>query len=1124
MPHRVRGAVDHLVLLCAAAVCSLVLVAPVLDAQATGKLEGTVTDQAGSPIASAQVLMVGTAFGALTNAQGYYFINNVPVGSYTLRVQFIGYAPTELRGVRVLGGQTVTADARMQPSAVVITGITIEEAQNPIVPRDQVTSKTIVSGDKIAKLPANNVREVITLEPGVVESDNVRGVSIRGGRPGEAGIYIEGVLVRNSQRGRTELDLGTNAVEEASVTTGALGAQFSDAQSGVVNFVTRAGGTAYQGAFSFETDDVGFDPWRNVGYNQFEGSFGGPVPGVSGLSFFLSGTLNGQASWETQYNRDVDRPAYIASGVDTVVKQPVSFGDPLSDTVSVAIPRFVQYSGYCSTTPSGTTDLQQGVSSNYGVECQGLRLPNTAHSAARGNAKLQYTYGDGSRLSLTGLLGMRQKRDTGTTELFNPDAQQGELIQSRVAVLNWTQNLARSSERAMALDVRLSYQTDAVIGGPLTRQSELATRDPTGGFMLSPLDFLVDFDTKHDVTIAGETHSGVGFMDDVQIDCLLAGTAACQDLVPFLDRDDFGAAQPYRWNPYAVDQSGRFPLFTSGMDDNDELDVYLVRERRLQAYADFDWQADRFNRIKLGGEFHRYDTRRFWADMRVAQFMSVYHEKPERMGLYAEDRLDLGDVVLVGGVRYDRFDTKALFPIIPGRISTASGSIPLGADTVTFATFDPLNPTANLVQAPAHSVWSPRVQVSFPVTERSNFRLSYAHQVQQPDYDWIFRGKNTDISVSNPNQTYGRDLDWTKTIIFEFGVRHAFSRDMVLDVAAYNKDKTADVAGRLVKLPDPGQGGTLRDFRVFNNSDFGNVRGVDIKLDRRFSNLFSGSVAYTFQVAKNTGSDPLSYFRTTARVISALTGETAPPPQAILPTDDNRAHNIAGSLALTFPNNWRDGTLLGRVLENVGAFATFRFASGLPFTRIENSGEGIEQGQSPLEFTNVEPINTSSMPWIKNIDLRVTKSVAFRGLDATLFVESTNLLNFKNVINLFIETGDVVNTQHRDRFVSEQVANLETQASAAGFLETDVSGANYIDFVNNSCADWGGRNTAGSAASGPVDCVLLTRAEARFGNGDGRYTADEYSDAFTAWYNLENAPSRFYGPGRRVRIGFEVSF
>jgi hypothetical protein len=55
----------------------LALGAGTLLAQATGKIEGRVRDQVGAPIANAQVFVFGTAFNALTNPQGYYFINNV---------------------------------------------------------------------------------------------------------------------------------------------------------------------------------------------------------------------------------------------------------------------------------------------------------------------------------------------------------------------------------------------------------------------------------------------------------------------------------------------------------------------------------------------------------------------------------------------------------------------------------------------------------------------------------------------------------------------------------------------------------------------------------------------------------------------------------------------------------------------------------------------------------------------------------------------------------------------------------------------------------------------------------------------------------------------------------------
>ncbi len=232
MPHRVRGAFGRLGAAAFATVLASALFAGALAAQgSTGKIQGTVTDQAGVPIANAQVFIVGTSFGALTSDKGYYFINNVPAGAVTLRAQFIGYAPKEVTNVRVLSDQTATVDVKMTASAVQVKGVEIVAAVNPIVPRDQVSTRSTVTGDNFSRLPVQDAREVIRLEPGVVESNSGKGLSIRGGRPGEAAIYVDGVLVRNGQRGQTDLSLPTNAIEEASVTTGAVGAEFGEAQS-----------------------------------------------------------------------------------------------------------------------------------------------------------------------------------------------------------------------------------------------------------------------------------------------------------------------------------------------------------------------------------------------------------------------------------------------------------------------------------------------------------------------------------------------------------------------------------------------------------------------------------------------------------------------------------------------------------------------------------------------------------------------------------------------------------------------------------------------------------------------------------------------------------------------------
>src|SRR5205809_2748991 len=199
MTHRVRGAFGRFLALGYASAVALLIAASSLAAQqTTGKIEGSVTDQQGGPVASAQVTIVGTSFGALTNDKGYYFINNVPVGTYTVRARFIGYTAAEVPGVRVQGGFTLTVNVKLTPSAIAIGPVTVEAAANPIVPRDKVTSGSTVAGDFVHRLLIAHARQVLTFQPGVVESGTVAGVSIRGGRPGEANIYIDGAPVRST--------------------------------------------------------------------------------------------------------------------------------------------------------------------------------------------------------------------------------------------------------------------------------------------------------------------------------------------------------------------------------------------------------------------------------------------------------------------------------------------------------------------------------------------------------------------------------------------------------------------------------------------------------------------------------------------------------------------------------------------------------------------------------------------------------------------------------------------------------------------------------------------------------------------------------------------------------------
>ncbi len=1066
------------------AVAALGLWAPGLQAQGTtGKVEGTVVDPAGQPVNGAQVSVIGTSLGAVTDQKGYYFINNVPAGVLTLRAQFIGLQPAESRNVRILAGQTMTINFNLT-AAVQIGGISVVVEAAPIVPRDQVTSKPIVTGEAVSKLPTDDIRAALAIQPGVVETGRGDGLVVRGGRAGEAAVYVDGALVRSSQTGASELEVGTNALEEASITTGAFGAEFGDAQSGIISYVTRAGGSKMQGSVSYQSDEP-FGDAIKVGFNRWEGSLGGPLFG--NLTFFLSGTLEGQAASVLGKGAEAV-PTYTFGGLDTTVT--VAQGTR-GDSVRVDIPEFVQYSGVCD------------AAANDGFACQGRRRPYDWTTGLTANGKLQYTYGSGSRISASFLGSQDQNRNFPLgSNMFAPQRYTGNWAESRAYILNWTQQILRGTDRELSFDMNVSYQTDAQIAGALDRSYELSTRDPRFGVSLKPMKFLIDFDHFSDDT---GPDAITALKTDADFDKLVSNVRRnIGTRIPYLNRTELNNSQPYRMNPYAFGSS----FSNSGLDYSPN----LFNERRMTGRVNIDWQFDRYNRFKFGADGQTGRVNRFFGNSTIEQiFMEAYAENPKRYGAYGEDRLDLGDVVIVMGLRWDYFDTGALIPRVPGRIFTLPG-------------IDPAAPEDSMIPVQAHRKLSPRVQVSFPVTERTGFRLSYAHQVQTPDFGSILQGINNDIAFTNTNDIFSSDVDFGKSIQFEFGIRHAFSNDMVLDMAAFNKDKVSDLAVRTQPYFDPVEKRVV-NYNVLTNSDFGNVRGVDLSLVRRVGNYFNGSVAYTFQLARGTGSDPFSYLNTSARQTSAVTGERVDPPQAILPTDDNRIHNITGSLAASFPSDFAPGKWYGPILRNSGAYAKFRFQSGLPYTRIQNQGGGQRAPFSNFGLSAVaeEPINSSTMPWTKNFDLRVTKGVKLGFTDITVFGDFRNLFNFTNITRLFLETGDISNDEYRRKTIDNEINSLVAKAGSRviSIPSTDPKAKplTAID-LRPTCATY----PEGGTTTGPVNCVLLQRAEARFGNGDRIFDQTEYTQAFNAYYDLFRGTQTNLGAPRHIRIGVELNF
>ena len=1088
----------------------LVAGASALLAQAsTGKLEGKVRDQQGAPIANAQVIIVGSKFGAQTNADGYYFINNVPAGLVTLQASFIGYKTTRVTDVRVLSGQTVTADVTLESTPVQVDEITVVAAQNELVPRDAVTTKQSVEGDYADKLPVDRITNVLALQPGVVASASGDTLSIRGGRTDEASTYVDGVPTGAGNRGGgfvtgggNTVSIGTNGFEDASVTTGAASAAFGGAQSGVISISTRTGGSKFAGALGYESDGL-FGNSVSLGFNRVTASLGGPI--VSNLTFFISGALEGTQSNGALANAGVNRdnsPYFTVAGTDTTVAVPDTKNSTISDTTYVDVSEFAVYTGKCDETMSYAginikNSVNPDIANNYGQDCQGIRLPGAAASVYQLQGKLNYSFGTGSRIFLSGLASQAQGRNFTYANLYNPQQIFGNTGNNQVYTLGWTQNLAKSSARALALDVNLSYQQDEFIQSPLTRESEVSSRDPWGGFMITPLQYQFNFENFP--------------LNQELLDNFQQNKANSRRTPYDLENTaQYQLVDKWRNNAYGV-----LGFSEAGGPTGR---IILNQENRFIGAAALDWQVDRYNRLKIGGGFTNYDLKSYSSSLTSQAFSDFYMEKPVAYTGYAEDRLDLGDVVLVAGLRYDYYNSNAAHPTYCDSTGACQPTVRISSNPL----FDPNNVQASLDQIytddQSHNYLSPHIQVSFPVSERTNMRFSYAHQVQPPDFSLILGGINTDLAVTNTNHVYGSDLDFGKTITFEFGIRHAFSDDFVLDFSAYNRDAQSNQAGRLLTLYDPLKLQN-QDIRMMTNADFGNYRGFDLRLDKRIGSLFNGTLAYTFSDAKNTGSDPFTYINFGSRIINQIAGGNDPPPSAYLPTTYTRPHNLAGSFSVTFPNQWKSGSTAGAILQNVGIFATFRIASGTAYTRcpVESGNEAVLSTQvCAREFQG--DVNGSRLPTFRNTDLRVTKGFRFGGVDLTAYLDARNVFNFTNITTVFAESNGIENATRIQEVWSGDSAGFADEAIASNSYDRD-NGDMFLPAIN-ACGGW---STQDGKAAAP-NCVYLIRAEQRFGNGDGVYTLSEQRRASEANYYSGNSDANFTASPRRLRLGLELNF
>ncbi len=270
---------------CFIAIAALLIVAMPLFAQTLGNLTGTVTFD-NAPLPGATVTISSPALQGTrtttTDVNGNYNFSALPPGQY--QVQF---AMESMEGAtvpsRVTLGGTARADATLRLTTVA-ESITVTAAAPAVLETTEV--QTNIQADLIEDLPiGRTIQASITLAPGVTSNGPGGALVIGGGYAYDSLYVINGAVTNENLRGQTDDLFIEDAIQETTVMTGGISAEYGRFTGGVVSAITKSGGNEFSGSLRDsltnpkwdETTDFGEAQQDSTLNEQYEATLGGRI-------------------------------------------------------------------------------------------------------------------------------------------------------------------------------------------------------------------------------------------------------------------------------------------------------------------------------------------------------------------------------------------------------------------------------------------------------------------------------------------------------------------------------------------------------------------------------------------------------------------------------------------------------------------------------------------------------------------------------------------------------------------------------------------------------------------------------------------------------------------------------
>lgn len=850
----------------------------------TGKIAGRITDATSNePLIGANVLIEGTFLGSTTDVEGFFTINNIPPGKYSVIVSFIGYRKYTTTDVIVKIDLTTRVDVKLQSEAIQGEEV-IVRAERPMVQKDLTSTSVTVSSEDLRRIPTENLGQVVNIQAGVV------GGHFRGGRSNEVAYLIDGVSVNDPFNGQRSVEIENSSIREMEVISGTFNAEYGQAMSGVVNIVTQEGAGRLRGSISLYSGDYvtrHTDIFPNVGRltsfrtKNVQGSLSGSLPLVDNLSFYMTG-------------RSYHDEGYL-------------YGR-----------RIYNVTDYSPTFPI-PGDRTTYINHNTGDSSYVAMNPSRRYSF---NGKLTYVLPE---LKFT-------------YSLF------------------WDDNWNKYYDHAYSWTpdgIKNHYRTNWVHSFQITHTPSANT------YQTLKLSYN-EFDYR-------------GYLYEDPYDAR------------YLDPDRGTPISNYTFRS-GGNQADRYDRNTKSMIAQWSLNSQLSSKHKFGVGVEF--RADSiYNHGMTILNRNTVETDSTGGLKFVLGYPNLgapgnqsYRKVPYQFAAYIQDKVEYDIMIINAGVRVDYFSPNSSYPL-----------------DLRNVTKNPNFPNPGLMKEASSKLQvSPRLGVSFPITERGIIHFSYGHFFQIPSFENLYYNSDYLVTPSSglSNIIGNPDLEAQRTVMYELGLQQVLATNIGLDFTVYYRDIRNLLGMEIIN--------TYEGFKYarYINRDYANVKGFILSLEKRFADYFGLKVDYTFQLAEGNASDPMSVY---------YNNQTDPPIETnkkVVPLDWDQRSTLNLSLTVGEPGSWNVGAIL-------------QYGSGFPYTediRVSNGVRFENGGIKPTSF---------------NVDLRAEKTFSVSGVDFTLFALVYNLLDTKNEYGVDAASGR---------------ANIDLFTYLAG----PIYGLNTIDqYVNN---------------------------------------------------------------------------